>query len=70
MTDGQRRILVRLQDGEWHSEEELKSTFSFLQNMFFKKLVDGCGRTDDKGSGNYKWSRLWKITEAGKAAIT
>lgn len=68
-TKNQRRILVLLQDGKWHTEDELKTTFSFLQNMFFNKWIDGAGRTDDRGSGNYKWSRIWKITEEGKAII-
>jgi hypothetical protein len=65
----QRRILVLLQDGKWHTEDELKSTFSFLQNMYFNKLIDGAGRSDDRGMGNYKWSRVWRITEAGEEAI-
>lgn len=67
VTKNQRRILELLKDGKWHTEEELKSTFSFLQNMYFAKLIEGAGRADDRGYGNYKYSRFWCIAEKGKS---
>ena len=69
LTKKQKNILTLLSGGFWRTEDELKSTFSFLQNMYFLGLIDGAGKRDDRGSGNYKHSRMWKITAKGKEAM-
>lgn len=52
-------------------EDELpRVSFDFLREMYFAGLVGGAGRADDRGSGNYKWSRVWWITDKGRAALS
>ena len=71
-----RRILEHLaapRDGlrpDWHREDELpRASFDFLQRMYHAGLIDGSGRRDDRGTGNYKFSRYWKITDKGRAEM-
>lgn len=65
----QRKILTLLSDGEKWREDEIKSSFSFLQTMYFCGWLEGAGYSDDRGSGNYKNTRVWWITDAGREAI-
>jgi hypothetical protein len=67
-----KKILAHLAaDGGWCREDEMpRASFDFIQNMFFQGLVDGGGRQDARGTGNFKYSRLWKIKPAGLESLS
>ena len=48
MTRAERRILLLLADGEWHSESELRSSFLFLQRLCLRGAARR-GHDDHRG---------------------
>lgn len=59
---------VRL-NGYMRESELGRVSFAFLQSMYFDGLIDGAGLRDEKGTGNYKHTRLWCITDKGLDTI-
>ena len=51
------------------SEADLKTGFGYMQEMYFLGLVDGAGREDNKGTGNYPSTRFARIKAAGERAL-
>lgn len=72
LTRRQKQVLTTLSSiGRYRwRQDELKTSFSFMQKMWAVGLVDGAGVEDDKGSGNYPHSTFWWITDKGREAIT
>lgn len=66
MTKRQRQILLMLaQSDGWLSRETLKASARTMDEMYWNGWVDGAGLDDKRGTGNYPWSSLWKITLKG-----
>lgn len=54
----------------WVIEEEIpRVSCEYLRMMYHRGLIDGAGRQDPRGTGNFKYSRLWKIKPAGAEAL-
>jgi len=77
MNDKTKKILQLMHETPKHiwrkgymRESDLgRVSHAYLQQMYDDGLIDGVGLRDDKGTGNYKESRLWKITEKGMDAL-
>lgn len=65
----QAEILKLLSDGKWWRENNIGSSCHFLRQMYFIGWLDGAGYDDDRGTGNYPHTRVWKITKQGSAAL-
>lgn len=65
------KILKQLSEsGGWVVEEEIpRVSCEYLRMMYHRGLIDGAGRKDPRGVGNFKYSRLWKIKPAGAEAL-
>lgn len=57
MTRSERRVLAALADGYWHPETELRTTFAFLQGMYFRGMIDGAMLT----FGGTPEDRIWRV---------
>lgn len=66
-----RKILKQLSEAKgWTVEEEIpRVSCEYLRMMYHRGLIDGAGRQDPRGTGNFKYSRLWKIKPAGLEAL-
>ena len=60
---------IRLTGGYVRESDLGRVSHAYLQQMYFDGLIDGAGLRDDKGTGNHKETRLWKITEKGMDAL-
>lgn len=69
MTKRERQILVLLSDGRRHTRADIKSSFNFMQQMYFNGWVDGAALPDRNGFGNFPETSLWQITNAGRIAL-
>jgi len=65
----QRQILTMLSDGEHWREDEIKSSFHFLQQMCLVDWISGAGYADRGGIGTTKQTRVWWILPAGREAL-
>jgi hypothetical protein len=65
------KILKLLSEAkEWTVEEDIpRTSCEYLRMMYHRGLIDGAGRRDPRGTGNFKYSRLWKIKPAGAEAL-
>lgn len=69
ITKRQRTILKMLSDGERWREDEIKSSHTFLQQMYLAGWLDGAGYPDKNGFGNFPNTRQWWITAKGRDVI-
>jgi len=65
------RILKQLNTANgWTVEEDIpRVSCEYLRMMYHRGLIDGAGRSDPRGTGNFKYSRLWKIKPKGVEAL-
>ena len=56
VTRAERRVLIAMADGAWHSEAELRTTFGLLQGLWLRGLVEGIMKT----TGATRGDRLWR----------
>lgn len=67
-----KRILEQLApfSKEGCTEDKLRSASrEFLQRMYLSGLIDGAGHPDSRGWGNFKYTRVWWITDKGRDAL-
>lgn len=67
MTRRQRQILGMLaENGQWLNQATLKASNATMHHLWLNGWVQGAGLPDKKGTGNYPWSSVWKITPHGR----
>ncbi len=65
LTKREQEILRTLSNGEWHSEDTLKTHWWFLRDMALQNYVDGAFIN----TGSTKDDRVWRITDHGRDAL-
>jgi hypothetical protein len=63
------QILQTLSDGHNWTEDSLKTSNLMMQRLWRNGLIEGAGRRDDKGDGNYPSTRVWWITDKGLSVL-
>lgn len=69
MTPRKMEILKILSNSGRATEDELKTSYNLMMDLFYGGYVKGGGTDDDRGTGNYPWSRVWWITDKGRAFL-
>jgi hypothetical protein len=63
------QILKTLSDRRGWTEDKLGTSHQMMRRLWLNGLVEGAGRRDDKGDGNYPSTRVWWITDKGLAVL-
>lgn len=63
------RVLTAMGAKRLREDEIDHTSYDYLHRMFIRGLITGAGNKDDKGVGNYKWSRYWWATSLGIAEL-
>lgn len=66
------RVLEALADGKKHRESTLPragAEYMRVVMCLHLGLIDGAGIDDDRGTGNYRHTRFYWITDKGRAAL-